>query len=63
MKTAEDMKLRHFFLRGKLKASDLTLRTAAELDAIENYGFTGWSNFLRKGEIRKSKNRMARRKH
>ena len=52
-KTEADMKIRLSLLRGLLHDGNLSLRLSAELDAIQNHGFKGWTEWLRKNYSRR----------
>lgn len=54
MKTKAEMDARLEQLRGERAKGALTLRTAGELDAIQNHGLDGWNGWLKKKGAKQS---------
>ena len=55
-KTQSQMELRLSQLLALRKAQDMSLTTSGELDAIQNYGLKGWSEYCKKHyKIRRGK--------
>lgn len=52
-KTQAQMESRLSQLLAMHKSQDMTLTTAGELDAIQNYGLKGWSEYCKKHYKRK----------